>query len=149
MWIQLLLEPLVLPLVFALWIFWDARSRGHDRAKWTMGAFFLSPIVVPNYFAKRNLRSGESRTGGTNWHWLKNFALYWTLFACYFLLFDSSSAYNIWGSHINEPLGLYTIAWVWAIPTLLALLVGLFFRDASKVEEGPTGVKSISPILHT
>lgn len=69
-----------LNLAVALWVFYDAYSRKmHLWFLWGFGTAFLTVIVVPFYLAKRPLKEGERREGGTSWNVIKNFALFWTL----------------------------------------------------------------------
>ena len=46
---------------------------------WPAMTFLVGPITLPVYFAKRHLKEGEVREGGTGWNVLKNFTLLWTL----------------------------------------------------------------------
>ncbi len=69
----------VLYLAFAVWVFMDAKKRMNHPIGWPAATFVLGPVVLPVYFAKRNLKVGEVREGGTGWNVIKNFALFWTL----------------------------------------------------------------------
>ena len=69
----------VLYLIFAAWVFTDAKKRKNHPVGWPAATAVLGPIVLPVYFAKRNLQAGEVREGGTGWNVIKNFALFWTL----------------------------------------------------------------------
>ncbi|MDZ7659484.1 hypothetical protein [Fodinibius sp.] len=139
MWIYYLLEPATLPLLFAIWIFFDSQQRNNNRVKWTLGAFFLTPFVVPNYFAKRNLKEGEVRKGGRNWHRCKYFTLYWTLFMVLFTFFSRLSELRVMQPIREQAFELFGILMLWIIPAGVVLLVGIFLKKPSKVEKGPTG----------
>src|SRR5215217_7207175 len=67
--------------LFTLWVIYDGRRRsmGTRIIPWAVGTFLLGPIVLPIYFAKRPLRTGEVREGGFAWNVLRNFALFWTV----------------------------------------------------------------------
>ena len=134
-----LIKSTYLPAIFALWIFFDAWRRNHNKGKWTIGAFFLTPFVVPYYFAQRNLIRGESRTGGTGWHVLRNFTIYWTLFMLFLTFFSDLSELKVAGTSIDQAFGFFKIAMIWGIPAGGALLLGFFLRKSNQVEHGPTG----------
>src|SRR5258708_28900846 len=72
---------LVLYGIFALWVLQDGLSRklATSAAGWTLGTLLLGPIILPVYLAKRPLKKGEVREGGTAWNILKNFAVLWTV----------------------------------------------------------------------
>ena len=139
MWIYYLSEPLILPLFFAIWIFIDAQRRNNEPAKWTLGAFFLAPFVVPNYFASRNLKKGEVRKGGVNWHRCKYFAFYWAVFTLWFMFFSGFSQFSLIEPVREQAFGSFGLFMIWAIPTGLVLFVGLYLKKPSKIKEGPTG----------
>ena len=69
----------VLYAIFAIWVLIDARKRRNHAIGWPLATFLLGPLVLPVYLAKRNLREGEVREGGTSWNILRNFALFWTI----------------------------------------------------------------------
>lgn len=66
----------VLYLAFAVWVFADAKKRMNHPMGWPAATLVLGPVVLPVYFAKRNLKAGEVREGGTGWNVIKNFALF-------------------------------------------------------------------------
>ena len=70
---------LIIYVACAAWVFFDAGRRKNNRVLWPLATAILGPIILPIYFAKRNLRQGEVREGGTAWLILKNFALLWTV----------------------------------------------------------------------
>src|ERR1700730_14390231 len=67
--------------IFAVWVLIDGTNRkmGSSVAVWLLGTLFLGPIILPIYIAKRPLKKGEVREGGTAWNVLKNFAILWTI----------------------------------------------------------------------
>ena len=70
----------LLDFAIGAWVYFDAKSRKIDQPiLWAIGSVFLWIIVVPFYFAKRPLKSGEVREGGTAWNVIKSFAIFWTL----------------------------------------------------------------------
>lgn len=134
-----LIKSTYIPAFFSLWIFFDAWRRNHKKGKWTIGIFFLTPFVVPYYFAQRNLKRGESRTGGTSWHVLRNFAIYWSLFMLFFTFFSDLSELRMTGASSNQAFGFFKIAMIWGIPAVGTLLLGIFLRNPMQVQHGPTG----------
>ena len=109
----------------------------------------LAPIVLPVYFAKRNLRHGEIREGGTSWNILKNFALFWTLtmsllaiigaYAAWQLTSTARTGIEMFGTTMGGFLGLGLLVAVWFFPMLGALVIGFFLKNSSLIEKGPTG----------
>jgi hypothetical protein len=55
----------VLYAIFAVWVFIDAKKRMNHMVGWPLATFILGPLVLPVYFAKRNLKESEVREGGT------------------------------------------------------------------------------------
>ena len=47
----------MLYLVFAVWVFIDAKKRLNHPIGWPAATFAMGPIMLPVYFAKRNLSS--------------------------------------------------------------------------------------------
>jgi hypothetical protein len=138
-------------LLFAAWVLFDSSKRrmGSSRIGWTIGTALLGAIVAPIYFAKRPLKSGETREGGTAWNVLKNFALLWTLAMFFAAIIGmigigqvasqaTSDAEQV-GVGIGAALGLGFIATAWFFPMLGALVLGLFLKKSSIIEKGPTG----------
>ncbi len=137
--------------IFALWVAFDSFSRkmAVQAVLWAFGTLVLGPIVLPIYLAKRPLKNGELREGGTGWNILKNFAILWTLvMAVAFVTglmamgkltssLDSSAARA--GAGIGMMLGMSFLAAAWFIPTAGAALLGFLLKKNSIVEKGPTG----------
>lgn len=46
---------------------------------WAAACFVLMILVVPFYFARRLLKAGEVREGGTVWNFCKSFSILWTV----------------------------------------------------------------------
>jgi hypothetical protein len=142
---------LVLYGIFAVWVAFDSFSRkmAVQAVLWALGTLILGPIVLPIYLAKRPLKNGELREGGTGWNVLKNFAILWTLvMAVVFVTslmamgkltssLDSSAARA--GAGIGMMLGMGFLAAMWFIPTAGAALLGFLLKKNSIVEKGPTG----------
>ena len=96
LWGFVLLWDFVLYALFALWIFIDAKKRMNHVLGWPLAILFLGPlayvlnwplvilfggliVLMAIYLAKRNLKKGEVRSGGTGWNILKYFAALWTI----------------------------------------------------------------------
>jgi len=139
----------VLYAIFAIWVFADAKKRMNHVVGWPLATFLLGPIVLPFYFAKRNLKEGEVREGGTGWNVLKNFALFWTItmvvagiagmVSVSDVVQQAGSEAEQAGVAIGATLGLGMIFGLWFIVLVAALVLGLFLKKSSIVEKGPTG----------
>jgi hypothetical protein len=142
---------LLLNIVIALWVFFDARSRkmGGESVLWSIGTVFMIILLIPCYFAKRPLKDGELREGGTAWNVIKSFAIFWTLtmfvvgvggmIAVNGITSHAASDAEQAGAAIGTALGLGMIMGLWFVLLVGALAIGLFLKKSSIVEKGPTG----------
>ena len=122
----------VLNIAIALWVFFDARSRKMDKpVLWAIGTCLLMIVVIPFYFAKRSLKAGEVREGGTGWNVTKSFAIFWTLFMF------------IAGVTDGTAMGIGMIFGLWFVVIVGAFVIGLFLKKSSIVEKGPTGALAL------
>lgn len=142
---------LALYAIFALWVLIDGLSRKLSAVAvvWAAGTLLFGPLVLPIYLAKRPLKTGEVREGGTGWNVLKNFAILWTLvmvvaaFSAFMAMgqiagtmrSDAERA----GAGIGMVLGMGFIGAVWFFPVLGATVLGFLLKKNSIVENGPTG----------
>ena len=143
----------VLYAVLAAWVFVDAGRRLNHRVGWPAATLVIGPLVLPVYFAKRNLKEGEVREGGTGWNVLKNFALLWTLtmFVAGIAGFvgvaetidPSASDAELAGAAIGGGIGLGLIGLLWFIVAISALVIGLFLKKSTFVEKGPSGALAV------
>ncbi len=139
----------MLYLAFAVWVFIDAKKRMNQPVGWPAATFLLGPIVLPVYFAKRNLKEGEVREGGTGWNVIKNFALFWTLTIAVGAIAGMVNAGQVAdrattqaqkaGAALGATLGMGMIFVLWLGVVTAALILGLFLKKSSIVEHGPTG----------
>jgi hypothetical protein len=139
----------ILYLILAVWTAFDAKTRGNNFIGWAIGVFLIGPLVLPVYFAKRYLKDGETREGGTGWNILKNFALFWTLtmliagiagiVSAGSIVSNSSNEFEQAGAVIGAGIGLTLIVSLWFFPMIVALIIGFFLKKNSVVEKGPTG----------
>ncbi len=135
--------------LFAIWVLVDGLKRKTKAIPWAIGTLLLGPVVLPVYVAKRPLKAGEVREGGTGWNVLRNFALFWTVLmavaAVWGIVAVSERAATLQteaeraGAAIGTALGLGMIAALWFFPMVGALVLGLFLKKSSIVERGPTG----------
>jgi len=144
---------MVLNGVIALWVLVDSRRRKEDRwLLWTIFAAIGWPVMFPFYFAYRNLKDGEVRSGGKAWNVLKNFALVWTLGcvvmgvrSCFDFL-DINEADP--GASVGDAM---LVSMIWFFSMVGFLVFGLFLRNSGIVERGPTGPleekKTIAPTV--
>lgn len=134
--------------VLAVWTFLDTRKR-NDSIGWVFAVVLVGVLALPVYLAKRSLRAGETREGGTGWNVLKNFALIWTIFMVISLIAGvinvSDQAATIadeWesaGYAIGATLGVGMLVGLWFFVMIAALVIGLFIKKSSVIETGPTG----------
>ena len=135
--------------IIAAWVLYDGFTRKINPIVWALGTFVLGPIVLPFYFAKRPLKDGEIREGGTGWNVLRNFALAWTLVmavAAFAGLFNAgeasqglkSDAEKV-GAGLGIVVGMGLLGALWFFPMVGALLLGLFLKKSSIIERGPSG----------
>lgn len=151
---------LILYLITAIWVFFDARKRQNHVIVWPLAsALGFGLIALPLYFAKRNLREGEIRKGGTAWNVLKNFAIFWTLTILAVALVgliglgavvqQGANEYEQAGAAIaagiGAAFGFGMIAALWFIVFAGALVLGFFLRKSRIVEKGPTGPLATQP----
>jgi hypothetical protein len=141
--------------IFAIWVLVDGLKRKASAIPWAIGTLVLGPIVLPVYVAKRPLKAGEVREGGTGWNVLRNFALYWTILmavaAVWGMAAVSQQSASLKteaeqaGAAIGTALGLGLIGALWFFPMVGALVLGLFLKKSSIVEKGPTGPLASAP----
>ena len=143
----------VLNIAISFWVFLDARKRKMDQpVLWAIGSCILMIVVIPFYFAKRPLKDGEMREGGTGWNVTKYFAIFWTLFmfvagvagmmAAGNVVNKASSDAEQVGAAIGTAMGFGMILGLWFVVIVGALVIGLFLKKSSLVEKGPTGALS-------
>lgn len=109
--------------------------------------FVFGSLVLPIYIAKRNLKEGEVREGGLGWNILKNFALLWTITCAVWgisglFIGASIETTNEWeeaGAAIGTGIGIIMIGFLWFVGAISALVLGMFLKKNSIVENGPTG----------
>ncbi len=140
---------LIVDTLLAIWVFFDATKRKNHIIGWPLVTVILGPIALPVYLAKRHLKEGEIREGGTAWNVLKNFVLFWTLTLAVFAFADFVSVANFtlqstngadqFGAIIGVALSLVVTGFIWFIVSIAALVLGLILKKSSIVEKGPTG----------
>lgn len=140
---------LILYVIVAIWLFWDAKKRLTNGIPWAAFTVLFGPVVVPFWLAKRPLKEGEVREGGTAWNVLKYFALMWTITMVVAFVVGMSSAsevaatahdkYEKAGAGIGMALGAAAMFALWFFVLVAALVLGFFLKKSSVVEKGPTG----------
>ncbi len=138
--------------ILAGWVFIDAKKRMNHVVGWPLMTFIVGPVGLPVYFAKRHLKEGEVREGGTSWNVLKNFALFWTITMVVggiASVIDATQAEEVGVAlGVAAVLGLGLIATVWFIVLVAAVALGTFLKKSSIVEKGPTGPLAASVPEH-
>lgn len=137
----------------AYWVYRDAKTRKNNAIGWSLGTFIIGPIVLPVYLAKRNLKAGEVREGGTAWNILRYFAIFWTLAVAIAigggLLNASNMAQHATsevehvGMVIGTGIGVGLLVFIWFIVLVAALVLGMFLKKTSVIEKGPTGALAL------
>jgi hypothetical protein len=139
----------ILNLVVAFWIFSDARKRKMELpGLWATGCFVLMLLVVPFYLAKRPLKAGEVREGGTVWSFCKSFSILWTALMFVVGVGGKIATSNAVQKANLDPsgsgmafvtgFGFIMIVGVWFLVLASVLAMGFYNRN-SITEEGPTG----------
>lgn len=134
-------------ILIGAWVFYDAHRRGGRRVAWALGTAVAPMFVLPFYFAKRPLRAGEVREGGTAWNVLRNFAFVWTVLVGLAAMLgvagiavdynpDASDAEAI-GTAFGTTMGMLFLGVMWFFPFAGAVAAGLMVRKSSVVERGP------------
>jgi len=105
-------------------------------------------LVIPFYLAKRPLKAGEVREGGTGWNVIKYFAVFWTILMFTAGMFgligagemvgNTASDAEAAGAAIGSVLGLGMIFTLWFIVLVGALVIGVFVKKQSVIEKGPS-----------
>lgn len=121
--------PLIIALLIAIWIGWDAYARKNNAWGWGLGSFLLAVAVVPVYLSVRNLKTGEERRGGRSWNITRYFAFSWIAL--------------ILVVAIDSPdLSVAALLVLGSIGAAGARLLGFFLKDETVIETGPTGLLS-------
>lgn len=140
---------LMLLFLVSAWVAWDASSRRANWLAWCVATLAIWVLAVPFYLAKRPLKSGETREGGTKWNALKYFALSLTVFLLFGIpavgLFVAVSlavgadryAGLVGAAARTGPVGLVVLGGLWLI--VIGAVVLRVWKDPTIVETGPTG----------
>lgn len=132
--------------LLTLWVVIDARKRDGGWFLWGLFTFLLPMFGWPGWMASRPLLAGETREGGRVWNFLKFSVVSWTVlcgvWAFWYLAFlgeqmqQAPSEAAQAGTAIGGTLGLGMMGAVWFGGCLVALVLGLLFKN-STIEEGP------------
>lgn len=135
--------------LFAVYVLFDARRRKNNMIGWGIGTFVAGPVLLPIYFAKRNLRVKEVRTGGTGWNILKNFALLWTVLMMVLGIITMVGVGEVANNAVSDAekigvaiaagLGVVMIGMLWFFPMITALIIGAFIKKSGHIITGPSG----------
>lgn len=137
-------------IILAVWVFSDARQRRvASPGAWAAGVFFLMIVFLPLHVAKRPLKAGEVREGGTAWNFIKVFVIIWTvlmagagfsgLVAAGNTVSNADPGAAQAGAAVGTVLGLGLLMVLWFMIAVGALVLGLLMKKSSIVEKGPTG----------
>ncbi len=138
---------LTFSIIASAMVFTDARDRQMSNpVSWSVATLLLTIFVIPFYMAKRLLRKGEVREGGTAWNVLKFFALCWTLFMLGTSMVGVyANSHTINGAFTSEEISEIALGTtidiammfvLWLFVIFGALVLGLFLRKPSVVDVG-------------
>ncbi|MBO8126439.1 MAG: hypothetical protein H0Z38_04280 [Firmicutes bacterium] len=135
------------------WTIWDVNKRKNSNW-WILAVLIFGVFALPVYLAKRNLKAGEVREGGTGWNITKNFAILWSIFMLFAFLSGLASLsqemaylqneYDAAGHAVGATVGFGMLFFLWFVVVIVALVIGLFLKKNSIVEKGPTGALALS-----
>ena len=135
---------LLIIVIFAAWVFVDALKRKNNHIGWPVLTLLVSPVIaLPVYLAKRHLKEGEVRKGGTSWNVIKNFAVAWTITIIVFSIVlmviiaevsETSASMKMADMGMGISIGVF-----WFVVLVVTLVLGFFLKKNSVVERGPTG----------
>lgn len=136
---------LAISLVLAVWVVRDASRRQTQTAPflWGLGVLLVWILFLPLYLTKRPLKTGEVRSGGGGWNFMKYLAITITVYVPIVMVLGLSEvAAQV--TSVEEAVALVVIfvllmGLVWAIFAGGVLLIGLVLKKSSVIERGPTG----------
>jgi hypothetical protein len=132
-------------LVLAVWVVRDASRRQTQTTPflWGLGILLVWLLFFPLYLAKRPLKTGEVRSGGRAWNFMKNLAITVSAYLPIVMILGLAEvAAQV--TSVEEAVALVVIfvlvmGLVWVIFAGGVLLIGLILKKSSVVERGPTG----------
>ena len=136
---------LAISLVLAVWVGRDASKRQTQTAPflWGLGVLLFWILFFPLYLTKRPLKTGEVRSGGGGWNFMKYLAIVFTAYVPIVMILGLSEV-AAQATSVEEAVTLVVIfvllmGLVWVIFAGGALLIGLILKKSSVIERGPTG----------
>ena len=136
---------LTISLVLAVWVARDASRRQTQTAPflWGLGVLLVWILFLPLYLSKRPLKTGEVRSGGGGWNFMKNLAIVVTAYVPIVMVLGLSDV-AAQATSVEEAVTLVVIlvllmGLVWVIFAGGVLLIGLILKKSSVIERGPTG----------
>ena len=139
------LTGLAISLVLAVWVGRDASRRQTQTASflWGLGVLLVWILFLPLYLTKRPLKTGEVRSGGGGWNFMKYLAITVTVYVPIVTVLGLSDV-AARATSVEEAVALVVvvvllIGLVWVIFAGGVLLIGLVLKKSSVIERGPTG----------
>ena len=136
---------LTISLALAVWVVRDASRRQTQTAPflWGLGVLLFWILFFPLYLTKRPLKTGEVRSGGGGWNFMKYLAIVFTAYVPIVMILGLSEV-AAQATSVEEAVTLVVIfvllmGLVWVIFAGGALLIGLILKKSSVIERGPTG----------
>jgi hypothetical protein len=136
---------LAISLVLAVWVGRDASKRQTQTPPflWGLGVLLFWILFFPLYLTKRPLKTGEVRSGGGGWNFMKYLAIVVTAYVPIVMILGLSEV-AAQATSVEEAVALVVIfvllmGLVWVIFAGGVLLIGLILKKSSVIERGPTG----------
>jgi hypothetical protein len=136
---------LSISLVLAVWVGRDASRRQTRTAPflWALGVLLIWMLVFPLYLTKRPLKTGEVRSGGGGWNFMKNLAIVVTAYVPVVVVLGLPDV-AAQATSTEEAVALVVIFVLllglgWLIFAGGVLVIGLILKKSSIIERGPTG----------
>jgi hypothetical protein len=136
---------LAISLVLGVWVGKDASRRQTQTAPflWGLGVLLVWILFLPLYLTKRPLKTGEVRSGGKAWNFMKYLAIVVSAYVPIVMILGLSDVVAQ-ATSVEEAVALVVIfvllmGLVWVIFAGGVLLIGLILRKSSVIERGPTG----------
>lgn len=139
---------LAISLVLAVWVGRDASRRQTQTAPflWGLGVLLVWILFLPLYLTKRPLKTGEMRSGGRAWNFMKYLAIVVTAYVPIVMVLGlpDVAAQATSAEEAVELVVLFVLLMglVWVIFAGGVLLIGLVLKKSSVIERGPTGTSA-------
>jgi hypothetical protein len=136
---------LAISLVLAVWVGRDASRRQTQTAPflWGLGVLLVWILFLPLYLTKRPLKTGEVRSGGGGWNFMKYLAITVTVYVPIVMVLGLSDV-AAQATSVEEAVALVVLfvllmGLVWVIFAGGVLLIGLASQEVLRHRKGTDG----------